>query len=96
MKTIKIVYKIKILRSQQRIIFSSVNVFTEEVNKIALNDNNDERLKFNKVKLYGYADDIFLLIQSFLLDSALRLLICFPITFLHQVTKKNNFWKHRP
>ena len=55
MKTIKIVYKIKILRSQQRIIFSSVNVFTEEVNKIALNDNNDERLKFNKVKLYGYA-----------------------------------------
>ena len=62
MKTIKIVYKIKILRSQQRIIFSSVNVFTEEVNKIALNDNNDERLKFNKVILYGYADDIFLLI----------------------------------
>ena len=44
-----------ILRSQQRIIFSSVNVFTEEVNKIALNDNNDQRLKFNKVKLYGYA-----------------------------------------
>ena len=44
-----------VLRSQQRFSLSSVNAFTEDVNKIGLNFKDDKRLKsFNKVKSYAY------------------------------------------
>ena len=44
-----------VLRSQQRFSLSSVNAFTEDINKIGLNFKDDKRLKsFNKVKSYAY------------------------------------------
>lgn len=44
-----------VLRSQQWFSLSSVNAFTEDVNKIGLYFKDDKRLKsFNKVKSYTY------------------------------------------
>ena len=44
-----------ILRSQQRFKSDHHNVYTEEVNKIALNSNDDKRLQtFDGVKTYPY------------------------------------------
>ena len=44
-----------VLRSQQQFSLSSVNAFTEDVNKIGLYFKDDKRLKsFNKVKSYAY------------------------------------------
>ena len=44
-----------ILKSQQRFISKKHNVYTENVNKIALNNNDDKRIvSFNKITSYQY------------------------------------------
>ena len=44
-----------ILKSQQRFKSETYNVFTERVNKIALNSNDDERMEtFDRITSYPY------------------------------------------
>ena len=44
-----------ILKSQQRFKIEAHNVYTEEINKIALSSNDDKRLQtFNRITLYPY------------------------------------------
>ena len=54
-----------ILKSQQRFISDCHNVYTEEVNKIALSNNDDKRLQtFNKVITYPYGTNTFKVCES--------------------------------
>ena len=47
--------EIIILKSQQRFKSDHHNVYTEQINKIALSSNNDKRLqKFDKITTYPY------------------------------------------
>ena len=49
-----------ILRSQLRFKSNLHNVYTEEVNKIALNSNDDKRLQtFDRVTRYPYGTNAF-------------------------------------
>ena len=44
-----------VLKSQQRFKSERHNIYTEEVNKIALSSNDDKRLQtFDKIKTYPY------------------------------------------
>ena len=44
-----------ILKSQQRFKIEAHNVYTEEINKIALSSNDDKRLQtFNRITSYPY------------------------------------------
>ena len=50
-----------ILKSQQRFIIKKHNVYTENINKIALSNNDDKRIiSSNKIisYLYGYKGEI--------------------------------------
>ena len=53
-----------VYRSQQR--FTSYNhVYTEEVNKIALNSNDDKRLqRYDKIRTYPYRTNAFKVCES--------------------------------
>ena len=43
------------LKAQQRFKSESYNVFTEEINKIALNSNDDERMQsIDSIETYAY------------------------------------------
>ena len=54
-----------ILKSQQKIKNNYHEVYTEEVNKIALSSNNDKRLqKFDKVKTYQHGTNAFIVCES--------------------------------
>ena len=48
-----------VLKSQQRFKSERHDVYTEEVNKIALSSNGDERLKtFDKITTYPYGSGV--------------------------------------
>ena len=54
-----------ILKSQQRFKSDCHNVYTEEVNKIALSSNDDKRLQaFDKVTTYPYGTNAFKVCES--------------------------------
>ena len=54
-----------ILRSQLRIKHDLHNVYTEEVNKIALNSNDDKRLQaFDRVTTYPYGTNAYKVCES--------------------------------
>ena len=49
-----------ILKPQQRFESDHHKVYTEEVNKIALNSNDDKRLQtFDKITTYPYGTNVF-------------------------------------
>ena len=48
-----------ISKSQQRFKREAYNVYIEEINKIAINSNNDKRLQtFDRIKLYPYGASV--------------------------------------
>ena len=54
--------------SQQRFKSYNHDVYTEEVNKIALSSNDDKRLQtFDKITTYSYATNAFKVCESELL-----------------------------
>ena len=54
-----------ILKSQQRFKSDHHKVYTKEVNKIALSNNDDERLQtFDKVTTYPYGTNAFKVYES--------------------------------
>ena len=58
-----------ILRSQLRFKSDLHNVYTEEVNKIALNSNDDKRLQtIDRVTTYPYGTNAFKLCESEMLS----------------------------
>ena len=58
-----------ILRSQLRFKSDLHNVYTEEVNKIALNSNDDKRLQtFDRVTTYPYGTNAFKVCESEMLS----------------------------
>ena len=49
-----------IIRSQQRFRSYNHNVYAEELNKIALNSNDDKRIQtFDRVTTYPYGTNVF-------------------------------------
>ena len=58
-----------ILKSQLRFKSDHHNVYTEEVNKIALNSNDDKRLQtFDRVTTYPYGKNAFKVCESEMLN----------------------------
>ena len=54
-----------ILKSQQRFKSGHHNVYTEEINKIALRSNDDKRLQTSdRIKTYPYGTDAFKVCES--------------------------------
>ena len=54
-----------ILKSQQRFKSDHHNVYTEEINKIALSSNDDKRLQTSdRIKTYPYGTNAFKVCQS--------------------------------
>ena len=54
-----------ILKSQQRFKSDHHNVYTEEINKIALSSNDDKRLKpSDRIKRYSYGTNAFKVCES--------------------------------
>ena len=54
-----------ILRSQQRFRSDHLNVYTEEVNKIALSSNDDKRIqKFDKITTFPYGTNVFKICEN--------------------------------
>ena len=59
----------KTMQSQLRFKSDHHNVYTEEVNKIALNSNDDKRLQtFDRVTTYPYGTNAFKLCESEMLS----------------------------
>ena len=58
-----------ILKSQQRFRSDHRRVYIEEVNKIALNSNDDKRLQtFDKITTYPYGANAFKVCESEMLN----------------------------
>ena len=58
-----------ILKLQQRFNSDHHNVYTEEINKIALNSNDDKRLRTSdRIKTYPYGTNAFKLCESEILN----------------------------
>ena len=58
-----------ILKSQQRFKSDHHNVYTEEVNKIALSSNDDKRLQtHDKITTYPYGTNAFEVCESEMLE----------------------------
>ena len=54
-----------ILKSQQRFKSNHHNVYTEEINKIALSSNDDKRLQTSdQIKTYPYGTNAFKVCES--------------------------------
>ena len=54
-----------ILQSQQRFKSDCHNVYTEEINKIALSSNDDKRLQtFDKIETYLHGTNVFKVCES--------------------------------
>ena len=59
-----------VYRSQQRFKSYNHDVYTEEVNKIALSSNDYKRLqKFDRIKTYPYGTNAFKVCESEMLNS---------------------------
>ena len=57
-----------VYRSQQRFKSYNHDVYTEEVNKIALSSNDDKRLQtFDKITTYPYGANVFKVCESVML-----------------------------
>ena len=57
-----------VYRSQERFKSYNHDVYTEEVNKIALSSNDDKRLQtFDKITTYSYGTNVFKVCESELL-----------------------------
>ena len=55
-----------ILKSQQRLKSDHHNLYTEQLNKIALSSNDDKRLQiFDKITTYPYGTNAFEVCKSF-------------------------------
>ena len=58
-----------ILKSQQRFKSDYHNVYTEQINKIALSSNDDKRLQtFDKITTYPYGTNAFKVCESEMLS----------------------------
>ena len=58
-----------ILKSQQRFKSNHHNVYTEEINKIALSSNDDKRLQTSdRIKTYPYGTNAFKVCESEILE----------------------------
>ena len=58
-----------ILKSQQRFKSECHNVYTEQINKIALSSNDDKRLQtFDKITTYPYGTNAFKVCESEMLS----------------------------
>ena len=58
-----------ILKSQLRFKSNYHNVYTEKVNKIALNSNDDKRLQtFDRITTYPYGTNVFKVCESEMLS----------------------------
>ena len=58
-----------ILKSQQRFKSEHHNVYTEQINKIALSSNDDKRLPtFDKITTYTYGTNVFKVCESEMLS----------------------------
>ena len=58
-----------ILKSQQRFKSDHHNVYTEQINKIALSSNDDKRLQtFDKITTYPYGTNAFKVCESEMLS----------------------------
>ena len=58
-----------ILKSQQRFKSEALNVYTEEINKIALSSNDDKRLKtFGRITSYPYVSSVGKVCKTELLE----------------------------
>ena len=58
-----------ILKSQQRFKSDHNNVYTEEINKIALSSNDDKRLQtFNRATTYSYGTNAFKVCENEMLE----------------------------
>ena len=58
-----------ILKSQQRFKSDYRNVYTEQINKIALSSNDDKRLQtFDKITTYPYGTNAFKVCESEMLS----------------------------
>ena len=65
-----------ILKSQQRFKSDHLNVYTEEINKIALSNNDDKRLQTSdKITTYPYGRNAFKVCESEML-MVKRLIFC--------------------
>ena len=61
-----------ILKSQQRFKSDHHNVYTEEINKIAVSSNDDKRLQTSdKIKTYPYGTNAFKVCESEMLNGKL-------------------------
>ena len=62
-----------ILKSQQRFKSDHNNVYTEEINKITLNSNDDKRLQTSdRIKTYSYGASAFKVCESEMLDVKIK------------------------
>ena len=58
-----------ILKSQQRFKRDYHNIYTEQINEIALSSNNDKRLQtFDKITTYPYGTNAFKVCESEMLN----------------------------
>ena len=58
-----------ILKSQQRFKSDHYNVYTEEINKTALNNNNDKWLQTSdRIKIYPYGTNAFKVCENEMLE----------------------------
>ena len=58
-----------ILKSQQRFKSDHHNVYTEQINKIALSSNDDKRLQtLHKITTYPYGTNVFKVCESAMLS----------------------------
>ena len=63
-----------ILKSQQRFKSDHHNVYTEEVNKIALSSNDDKRLQtFDKITTYPYGTNAFKVCENEMMKKLCKL-----------------------
>ena len=63
-----------ILKSQQRFKSDHHNVYTEEINKIAVSSNDDKRLQTSdRIKTYPYGTNAFKVCESEMLEVKLLL-----------------------
>ena len=61
-----------ILKSQQRFKSDYHNVYTEQINKIALSSNDDKRFQtFNKITTYPYGTNAFKICESEMLSKCI-------------------------